>query len=549
MESAEELGIDVANSHLVDMFKYMHKSVERTSNDYRNELRRINYVTPTSYLEVLSLYKRIVEEKRRELKNQTMRLKNGLDKLNAANKAVEEMKIELQDMQPKLAQAQIDTERMMVHLKVEQDEADITQKTVAKEEKEATLQAEEANKLKMRAAESVAIANEELEATLLKVRDLKKEHLVEVKSLLSPPEAVKIVLAGVVILMTDYIKKNGEIIMQNVAGQTIKKEENYFETAKKYLLNDTKELLDLLMTYDRENIKPAYIAKLEQKVIPQAKFNEKDAYGASKATGFLFGWVKCMYDYFRVFTDTKPIREEMLRMGLIVEEKTAELKIKKAALEIINRKIQQLQASFKAKQAEQEQLAKKIRECEVKLDRAQKLTEGLSDEKERWTKDIVTLSIMGDLIQGDAIIAAGTVAYCGAFTSQYRQRLDTNWRVKMTEYELIFSPTVTVRSFLGEEVHIQQWNISGLPKDDTSIENGIIIEKSRRWALMIDPQSQANKYIKNRGREQTEGLDVMKQSDPNLMRTLELAIQFGKWVLLENVGVYLDPSLDPILLQ
>ena len=95
MESAEELGIDVANSHLVDMFKYMHKSVERTSNDYRNELRRINYVTPTSYLEVLSLYKRIVEEKRRELKNQTMRLKNGLDKLNAANKAVEEMKIEL----------------------------------------------------------------------------------------------------------------------------------------------------------------------------------------------------------------------------------------------------------------------------------------------------------------------------------------------------------------------------------------------------------------------------------------------------------------------
>jgi hypothetical protein len=29
----------------------------------------------------------------------------------------------------------------------------------------------------------------------------------------------------------------------NVGG---KKEENYFETAKRYLLNDTKELLDLL---------------------------------------------------------------------------------------------------------------------------------------------------------------------------------------------------------------------------------------------------------------------------------------------------------------
>lgn len=41
--------------------------------------------------------------------------------------------------------------------------------------------------------------------------------------------------------------------------------------------------------------------------------------------------------------------------------------------------------------------------------------------------------------------------------------------------------------FLGDPVKIQYWNICGLPKDDTSIENGIIIDKSRRWPLMIDP--------------------------------------------------------------
>ena len=33
------------------------------------------------------------------------------------------------------------------------------------------------------------------------------------------------------------------------------------------------------------------------------------------------------------------------------------------------------------------------------------------------------------------------------------------------------------------------------------------------------------------------------------MRTLELAIQYGKWVLLEGVGKDLDPSLEPVLLQ
>ena len=66
---------------------------------------------------------------------------------------------------------------------------------------------------------------------------------------------------------------------------------------------------------------------------------------------------------------------------------------------------------------------------------------------------------------------------------------------------------------------------------------------------MIDPQTQANKYIKNLGKEWEEGIDVVKMSDPNLMRTLEIAIQHGKWVLVENVSKELDPSLEPILLQ
>jgi len=38
-------------------------------------------------------------------------------------------------------------------------------------------------------------------------------------------------------------------------------------------------------------------------------------------------------------------------------------------------------------------------------------------------------------------------------------------------------------------------------------------------------------------------------SDGNLLRNLELGVQFGKWVLIENVGEELDPALEPILLK
>jgi dynein heavy chain, axonemal len=38
-------------------------------------------------------------------------------------------------------------------------------------------------------------------------------------------------------------------------------------------------------------------------------------------------------------------------------------------------------------------------------------------------------------------------------------------------------------------------------------------------------------------------------SDAQILKYLELGIQFGKWVLIENVGEDMDPALEPILLK
>lgn len=64
---------------------------------------------------------------------------------------------------------------------------------------------------------------------------------------------------------------------------------------------------------------------------------------------------------------------------------------------------------------------------------------------------------------------------------------------------------------------------------------------------MIDPQGQANKWVKNSERE--NNLNVIKLTDGDFMRTLENCIQFGTPLLLENVGEELDPSLEPLLLK
>ena len=100
---------------------------------------------------------------------------------------------------------------------------------------------------------------------------------------------------------------------------------------------------------------------------------------------------------------------------------------------------------------------------------------------------------------------------------------------------------------MGEPVKIREWAIQGLPNDPFSIDNAIVMASAKRWPLLIDPQGQANKWIRNM--EEANQLHVIKLTDKNFVRTLENCIPLGFPVLLENVGEELDPTLEPLLLR
>lgn len=80
--------MEIAEENLdkyVECFKTIHKSVEKMSIKYKEELNRINHVTPTSYLELLTMFKQINKDKTHEIRSAILRLKTGLDRLISAN--------------------------------------------------------------------------------------------------------------------------------------------------------------------------------------------------------------------------------------------------------------------------------------------------------------------------------------------------------------------------------------------------------------------------------------------------------------------------------
>ena len=106
-------------------------------------------------------------------------------------------------------------------------------------------------------------------------------------------------------------------------------------------------------------------------------------------------------------------------------------------------------------------------------------------------------------------------------------------------------PQFDIQEMLSDAMEIRDWTYSGLPADELSLENAIITVRAKRWPLIIDPQMQANKWIRNYYR--SRNINTYKITNKNLFNNLKNCISNGFPCLIENVEQTIDSSLEPIL--
>ncbi len=80
----------------------IHLHVTEVSERYYQELRRRYYTTPTSYLELISLFITMLDKKRHEFQLTRDKLSKGLEQLKKTNEVVTEMQKRLAKLQPEL---------------------------------------------------------------------------------------------------------------------------------------------------------------------------------------------------------------------------------------------------------------------------------------------------------------------------------------------------------------------------------------------------------------------------------------------------------------
>ena len=169
----------------------------------------------------------------------------------------------------------------------------------------------------------------------------------------------------------------------------------------------------------------------------------------------------------------------------------------------------------------------------------------LAGEKIRWCERVSCLRLSRTNLHGDVCLAAGCLAYLGPFSGPYRVRILSQWIVAASALGIPCSDFNLINT-LGDPVVMKEWQVQGLPADDLSSQNGILSSTGRKWPLMIDPQGQANLWIRNT--YALKKLEIIKLSEKDdFLQTLENGIRHGTPVLLELAGEELDPILDSVL--
>lgn len=240
----------------------------------------------------------------------------------------------------------------------------------------------------------------------------------------------------------------------------------------------------------------------------------------SKVAKSMCLWVIAVERYAKVYRLVEPKIKRQKEAEEELNQVMQLLKSKQNELAETEAKILMLMSNLDEKRREMKVLQDHNDLTSARLNRAGRLTSALADEEIRWRETVQELTAEQFAIPGDVLVASAYVAYLGAFPMDYRRELSRAWVEECRSLNIPSSDSFNLVKILGDSFQIRQWNMFGLPRDEISIENAIISTQGGRWPLMIDPQEQANRWIRNM--EAENELRIIKLTDANMMRILEI---------------------------
>ncbi|TMW62553.1 hypothetical protein Poli38472_005171 [Pythium oligandrum] len=495
--------------------------------------------TPRVFVGFLGAWRTLFEAKSKQVVQEIKHLKSGLSKLEEASNTVDELSKNATIKKKELSAAQVAADEAMEEIKNALDRASINRREV-EELKKQLAKAEEATTARKREIEQeLGDITPILQSAKEAVGNIKSDNINEIRSLKMPPEPIHDVLSAVLMLLG----------IQDTSWNSM----------KKFLGN--RGVKEDILNYDARRITPD-ISKAVTKLVKSkaSSFDHETIYRVSVAAAPLATWVKANLKYSMVLNKIEPLEADLAEAKRSLDASQQRLQQCESELKKIDNKVEQMKAQFAEKTKEAEILRVGLERAESTLNKAQGLLSKLSGEQKRWSEQVKDLESRLSDLPMRMLLAAAFTTFLGKCSEDVRAEIVSSWERDLLELSagpsgvgssssLASTRAFDYRKLLSTESELLTWKSMGLPADNLSMENALVVVNScgERCPFIIDPASASTTWLQAElAKDTTRPLSIVQAQDPRFVNLVEQAVRFGKTLVVLEVDT-VEPYLYPLV--
>ena len=342
------------------------------------------------------------------------------------------------------------------------------------------------------------------------------------------------------------------------------------------------DTISSLVNLDLKKISGSNMSKVEKVINEHPLYFEKEnAKRVNFALMQISEYVKSMVHFYHSKKAVIPLEEKLI----IAEDKLLKTQRmfdnNKKDLDKIDSLIIEYKKNFETKTQKAEELKYKQKQTLDKIEKASSLLNKLSVEKNRWKEQIEDINSSNILLPYNCLISSAFITFLGLYNESIRLSFVKLWEsiiidnIKSLNNEIynncknlnlklknnnnfeeltIFK---NITSFLINESETLKLKSEGLPCDQLSLENALIVlnSLSDKTKLIIDPVESATEWFKKSvlklnknslNNKSSNNSDILNISDNKFLTNLELAVRFGKEILIADIDK-IEPVLIPLI--
>ncbi|KAG7885719.1 hypothetical protein KL938_000751 [Ogataea parapolymorpha] len=477
--------------------------------------------TPNEFFSLVNNFISSFEQKETELQEHQSHINVGLDRLRETFLEVKKLSESLSVKKLQLDNKNKEAREMLDKMITDQNEAERKQEASIEIHKRFTEQERIISDRRNVVLEDLKNVEPLILEAQKGVKNIKKQHLTELRSMNNPPEAVKMTLESVCILLGYEVNTWRDV-------QLIIRRDDFIASIVGFdsEVHLTKELADFM----------------EREFISRPGYNFEAVNRASKACGPLLLWVEAQLRYASVVEKVQPLRNEVRAL----ENELIDTKAKLIAIDGMINDLQESIEVYKEKYSEtireSEKIKAEMQDVETKVGRSTLLLESLREEKVRWEASVVAFQGQRECLVGNTLLGAAYMSYLGRYNELERREYLELWKTELAKYAIPFDSTFNYRASSLKPDQEFTWQTNGLPNDELFIENTMMMSADRRFAFLIDPSGLMIDFME----KQYQDIVVTSFLDDGYVKLLENCIRFGGSILIRD-GEHYDPIVSRVI--